>query len=68
MTLSEASNLGIRPSRAVTYRNDSRGVQLNYSVAGNIVSNLRCNDYTKDEEDVMFNKCMAPIVKHMEGN
>ena len=61
----EASNLGIRKKRAVTYRNDSKGVQLNYMVAGNIVSNLRCNDYDDDEADEMFSECMRPITQHL---
>lgn len=61
----EASNLGIRKKRAVTYRNDSKGVQLNYMVAGNIVSNLRCNDYDADEADEMFSECMRPITQHL---
>ena len=63
----EASNLGIRQKRAVTYRNDSKGVQLNYMVAGNIVSNLRCNDYNKEEADEMFSECMRPIIQHLGG-
>ena len=61
----EASNLGIKEKRAVTYRNDSRGVQLNYMVAGNIVSNLRCNDYDDDEADEMFRECVQPIAQHL---
>ena len=63
----EAANLGIRQKRAVTYRNDSKGVQLNYMVAGNIVSNLRCNDYNKEEADEMFSECMRPIIQHLGG-
>ena len=63
----EASNLGIRQKRAVTYRNDSKGVQLNYMVAGNIVSNLRCNDYDEEEADEMFSECMRPIIQHLGG-
>lgn len=61
----EASNLGIREKRAVTYRNDSRGVQLNYMVAGNIVSNLRCNQYDDEEADEMFRECVQPIAQHL---
>ena len=61
----EAANLGIRQKRAVTYRNDSKGVQLNYMVAGNIVSNLRCNDYDEEEADKMFSECMRPITQHL---
>ena len=61
----EASNLGIKEKRAVTYRNDSRGVQLNYMVAGNIVSNLRCNQYDDEEADKMFRECVQPIAQHL---
>lgn len=61
----EASNLGIKEKRAVTYRNDSRGVQLNYMVAGNIVSNLRCNQYDDVEADKMFFECTRPIAQYL---
>jgi len=64
----EAENLGIKSMRAVSYRNDSKGVQLNYSVAGNILSNLRCNDYDDDEADVMICECLRPIAKHLEDS
>lgn len=62
----EASNLGIRPTHATCYRNDARGVQLNYTAAANIVSNLRCNDYRQDEADHMIEKYLRPIAKHLE--
>lgn len=61
----EASNLGIREKRAVNYKNDSRGVQLNYMAAANIVSNLRCNDYSEEEADEMFYECVQPIAQHL---
>lgn len=64
----EAENLGIKSMRAVSYRNDSKGVQLNYSVAGNILSNLRCNDYDDDEADIMICECLRPIAKHLEDS
>ena len=63
----EAENLGIRGKRAVTYRNDSKGVQLNYCVAGNIVSNLRSHDYSAEEEDRMIHKCFSSISNHLKG-
>lgn len=61
----EAANLGINPSRAVSYKNDSQGVQLNYSVAGNILSNLRNNDYRNGEEDKMIRKCLRSITDYL---
>lgn len=62
----EAANLGIKPMRAVSYKNDSKGVQLNYSAAGNIVSNLRSTHYTPREADCMIQACLRPIKKHLE--
>ena len=51
--------------RAVSYKNDSQGVQLNYSVAGNILSNLRNNDYRNGEEDKMIRKCLRSITDYL---
>lgn len=65
----EAENLGIRRPHAVTYRNDSKGVQLNYSAAANIVSNIRMNEYYDEEEaDNMIFECLRPVKKHMEDD
>ena len=61
----EAANLGINPMRAVSYKNDSQGVQLNYSVAGNILSNLRNNDYRNGEGDKMIHKCLRSISDYL---
>ena len=64
----EVRNLGINANRAVTYKNDSKGVRLNYMVAGNIVSYLRCNDYKDEEADKMFFECTKPIAQHLNDN
>ena len=63
----EAESIEIRPSHAATYKNDGKGVGLNFAVAGNILSNLRCNDYEdEDYEDAMFLECLRPIAEHLE--
>ena len=62
----EAESLGIKSMCAVSYRNDSKGVQLNYSVAGNILSNLRNKEYDEDEADEMIGECLRPITHHLE--
>ena len=64
--IKEAESLGISPRRAVSYRNDSKGVQLNYAVTGNILSNLRNNEYDEDEADEMICECLIPIMHHLE--
>ncbi len=64
--IKEAQSFGISPRRAVSYRNDSKGVQLNYAVTGNILSNLRNNEYDEDEAEEMICECLSPIVRHLE--
>lgn len=64
----EARSLGINANRAVNYKNDSKGVRLNYMVAGNIISNLRCNQYDDEEADKMFFECVQPIAQHLNKN
>lgn len=43
----EASKMGIASERAVTFRNDSRGVRLNYSVMADAVAAMRTNPCEK---------------------
>lgn len=62
----EAERLGIKSQCAVSYKNDAKGVKLNYSVAGNILSNFRNNAYAEDEADKMICECLRPITHHLE--
>ena len=64
--INEAKSLGIRPGHAVSYKNDSKGVKLNYTIAGDIVSNLRRYDYDEERADRMFCECLRPIAEHLE--
>lgn len=41
--VSEAGNLGIAPTRAASYSNDTKGVQTNYDAVSNLASDVRNN-------------------------
>lgn len=59
----EASKLGIHESHAVTYKNDPKGVQLNYASVGDAISYLRDAKSCEDiNENIM--KCLKPIKKY----
>ena len=61
----EASKLGIAKSHAVQYKNDSKGVQLNYECVGGAISYLRS---AKKNENVSkkLKDLTAPISEHLE--
>ena len=63
----EAVNLGINARRAVTYKNDSQGVKLNYRATAKMVSYLRSNNFKDEEADQMFSECVKPIQQHMRN-
>ena len=63
----EAVNLGINARRAVTYKNDSQGVKLNYKATAKMVSYLRSSNFRKEEADEMFSECVKPIQQHMRN-
>ena len=62
--VSEAEKIGIKKSHAATYLNDSEGVQLNYEVAGKVMSCMRVCDYEGEEMDVKISEFLRPISKH----
>lgn len=47
--VTEAEKIGIRPNHAVKYKNDAKGVRLNYQVANQVMSCMR-RDFCRDEE------------------
>lgn len=61
----EAEKIGIRKSHAASYRNDSRGVQLNYQVAGELVSCLRCQEYDVEEAADIIPEMLKPIREYL---
>lgn len=62
----EAEKLGIRKSNAASYKNDSRGVQLNYQAAGNVLSCMRLADYDDTEMASKIADFLRPVKEHLE--
>ena len=62
----EAEHLGIRPSHAATYRNDAKGVNMNFEAASGILSNFRNNNYDEEEMDEMVTTCLNSVVMYNE--
>lgn len=61
----EAEKIGIRRTHAASYKNDSRGVKLNYAVAGNVLSCMR-SDCSMEEKMLKIPEFLRPIKKHLE--
>ncbi len=62
----EAEKIGICKSHAASYRNDGRGVQLNYQAAGNILSCMRSADCNEEEIEAKIPKFFRPVTEHLE--
>lgn len=64
--VTEAERLGINRRHAVSYRNDSEGVALNYAVAGGILSMMRDCSISADVIDEELDDAFEPIRRHLE--
>ncbi len=62
----EAEKIGIRKTHAASYKNDAKGVRLNFQVAGNVLSCMRCKKYDEEEMDMMIPEFLKPVAKHLE--
>lgn len=62
----EAEKLGIRKTHAASYKNDSRGVQLNYQAAGNILSCMRSAAYDAEEMNVKIPQFLRAVKEHLD--
>lgn len=62
----EAEKLGIRKTHAASYKNDSRGVQLNYQAAGNVLSCMRLADYDETEMASKIADFLRPVKEHLK--
>ena len=57
-----AGRFGIAANRAINYKCDSKGTQLNYEVLSRTVSEFRARECADEEVmDEMFDACCAPI-------
>ena len=65
----EAEKIGIRRTHAASYKNDSRGVQLNFQATERILSCMRSACYDdedyEEEMDSMIAECLEPVGAHL---
>ena len=64
--VNEAEKIGIRRTHAASYKNDSRGVQLNYHVAGEMLACMRREDIDVCEMEVRIPEFLKPVTRHLE--
>lgn len=64
--VSEAEKLGISGKHAVSYRNDSDGVALNYTTAGHVLSKMRDGILSGEALDEEIDAAFEPIRRHLK--
>lgn len=63
----EAGRMGIKSSHAVSYKNDEKGVSLNYQAVGGVLSCMRSADYSESEMDeIIIPEFLKPIRAHLK--
>ena len=62
----EAEKIGIRRTHAASYKNDSRGVQLNYQATGNIISYMRSSKESVEEKAMRIPEFLNPVTQHLK--
>jgi len=61
----EAEKIGIRGNHAVSYKNDSRGVQLNYETVDRVVSYMRTSGCAARELDEKIPEFLKVVSRHL---
>ena len=64
----EAERIGIRRTHAASYKNDSKGVRLNFEAAGRVMACMRSEEYDEDEMEIRIPDFLKPVKAHLEGN
>lgn len=64
----EAEKIGIRRTHAASYKNDSRGVQLNYQATANVISYMRSSKSSMEEKAMKIPEFLRPVTEHLEEN
>lgn len=64
--VAEAGRLGINKNHAVSYRNDSEGVALNYAATSRVLSGMRVGSLPKEMLEKEINKAFEPIRRHLK--
>ena len=62
----EADKIGIRRTHAVSYRPTSKGVRLNYEVAGSVLSCMRSDDCSMEEKMQKVPEFLRPIEQYFD--
>jgi len=66
--IEEAERIGIPRTHAATYRNDSKGVKLNYMAATKVVTCMRSDKLNAGEKALKIPEFLQPIKDHMSEN
>ncbi len=64
--VTEAQKIGIRASHAVTYKNDSEGVRLNYQAAHRVMACLRSDDYSAEKLEASIPEFLKKVSDYEE--
>lgn len=62
----EAEKTGIRRTHAASYKNDAKGVQLNFEVTGRVLSCMRASGCIPEELDSRIPEFLRPVTQHLE--
>ena len=62
----EADKLGIHKSHAVSYKNNPKGVRLNYQATEKVLACMRSDAYDAQEMEQKIPKFLRPIKEHLE--
>lgn len=62
----EAEKIGIRRTHAASYKNDAKGVRLNYQVAGSVLSCMRSSACSMEEKALKIPEFLRPVTQHLE--
>ena len=62
----EAEKIGIRRTHAASYKNDSKGVRLNYQATGNIISYMRSSGGNVEEKALRIPEFLNPVTQYLE--
>ncbi len=64
----EAEKIGIQRTHAASYKNDSKGVRLNYQVAERVLSCMRSSECSVEEKTLKIPEFLKPVTQHLKEN
>ncbi len=64
----EAEKMGIPRTYAASYKNDAKGVELNFKAIGNVVSCMRASGGALRDKEVKIPEFLKPVTQHLEEN